>query len=62
MIGCFAEAATHDIQVDGEEIVTARWFDRATVKRLISGESSEIGLPRRDAIAFHLVKAWAEDE
>jgi NAD+ diphosphatase len=62
MIGCLAEAATHDIQVDGEEIVTARWFDRATVKRLISGESSEIGLPRRDAIAFHLVKAWAEDE
>jgi NAD+ diphosphatase len=61
MIGCFAEAATHDIQVDGEEIIAARWFDRTTVQRLVTGESGEIGLPRRDAIAFHLIKTWAED-
>jgi NAD+ diphosphatase len=61
MIGCFAEAATHDIQVDGEEIIAARWFDRATMKRLVMGESGEIGLPRRDAIAFLLIKTWVED-
>jgi NAD+ diphosphatase len=60
MLGCFAHAETHDIVVDGEEIVTARWFDRATMKKLISGESTEIGLPRRDAIAFHLMQAWVE--
>ena len=59
MIGCFAEAESGDIVVDGEEIVTARWFDRATVKRLLSGESDEIGLPRRDAIAFRLIENWA---
>jgi NAD+ diphosphatase len=62
MIGCFAEASTRDITVDGEEIVAARWFDRATVKALIAGENREIGLPRRDAIAFHLIKTWSEEE
>jgi NAD+ diphosphatase len=61
MIGCFAHAETRDIVVDGEEIVTARWFSRAVLKRLISGESTEIGLPRSDAIAFHLMRAWAEE-
>ncbi len=61
MIGCFAESLTHDIAVDGEEIIAARWFDRASVKRLIAGESGEIGLPRRDAIAFHLIETWAEE-
>src|SRR6185295_16439750 len=54
MIGCFAEASTRNITVDGEEIVAARWFDRAIVRKLIAGESGDIGLPRRDAIAFHL--------
>jgi len=62
MIGCFAEASTRDITVDGEEIIAARWFDRATVKRLIARENREIGLPRRDAIAFHLIRTWAEEE
>jgi len=61
MIGCFAEAQTLDIHVDGEEIIAARWIDRTTLKRLVAGESGEIGLPRRDAIAFHLIKTWAEE-
>jgi NAD+ diphosphatase len=61
MIGCFAESVTRDIAIDGDEIVAARWFERETVRKLISGESKEIGLPRRDAIAFHLLKTWAEE-
>ena len=60
MIGCFAEADMDDIAVDGHEILTARWFDRATVRRLITGESNEVSLPRREAIAFHLIRTWAE--
>jgi NAD+ diphosphatase len=60
MIGCFAEADTDAIQVDGNEILAARWFDRETVRRLLSGESNEVSLPRRDAIAFHLIRDWAE--
>src|SRR5262245_1883280 len=60
MIGCFAEAETRDITVDGHEILTARWFDRETVRRVINGESNEVSLPRREAIAFHLIRTWAE--
>jgi NAD+ diphosphatase len=60
MIGCFAEADMSDIEVDGHEILTARWFDRATVRRVIAGESNEVSLPRREAIAFHLIRTWAE--
>jgi NAD+ diphosphatase len=62
MIGCFAEADKSEITVDGGEIIAARWFDRATVKRLLAGESDEVALPRRDAIAFHLIRSWAEAE
>ena len=59
MIGCFAQAECGDIQIDGHEIVSARWFDHETVKRLVSGSSGEVALPRRDAIAFHLIAEWA---
>ena len=61
MIGCFAESQTRDIKIDGNEIVAAGWFSRDAVKSLLSGERRDISLPRRDAIAFHLVKAWAEE-
>jgi NAD+ diphosphatase len=60
MIGCFAEADTGDIAVDGNEILIARWFDKDTIGRLIRGESTEVSLPRREAIAFHLIRSWAE--
>jgi NAD+ diphosphatase len=60
MIGCFAEATTSGIAVDGNEIVVARWFDRAAIKKLLSGESTDILLPRREAIAHHLIRSWAE--
>jgi NAD+ diphosphatase len=60
MIGCYAQARTREIAVDGEEIVVARWVSRETVRKLLAGESEEIGLPRRDAIAFHLIRNWAE--
>lgn len=61
MIGCFAEADdTSAINIDGHEIVAAHWFDHAVVRRLVSGESTEIALPRRDAIAFHLISHWAQ--
>lgn len=61
MIGCFAEVDSSDITVDGQEIVAARWFDHAAIQQLIAGASTEVGLPRRDAIAFHLIAHWAEN-
>jgi NAD+ diphosphatase len=62
MIGCYAEADTREIEVDGNEILAARWFDRSTVKRLLNGESNDVMLPRRDAIAFHLIRKWADGQ
>ncbi len=61
MIGCFAETEPGIETLDGHEIVAARWFDHGTVGRMISGASSEVPLPRRDAIAFHLIAHWAEN-
>jgi NAD+ diphosphatase len=62
MIGCYAEAESRDIRIDGIEIVAARWMGRALVRRMIAGEdSADIALPRREAIAFHLIRNWAEE-
>ncbi|MCH8857967.1 MAG: NAD(+) diphosphatase [Proteobacteria bacterium] len=61
MIGCYAEAKTHDIRIDGNEIVSARWFERDIVRRLIAGENFEnVKLPRVQAIAYHLIRNWAQ--
>jgi NAD+ diphosphatase len=61
MIGCFAHADTRQVEIDGNEILDARWLTRAVVKRLIAGEPGEIILPRKEAIASHLIRAWAEE-
>lgn len=61
MIGCVADAQSEEIRVDGNEIVSARWFDKPTIRRMLAGEPVEdIRLPRPIAIAFHLIKTWAE--
>lgn len=61
MIGCFAEARSREIAVDGREIVAARWFDRTAIRRMLAGAPSEtIRLPPREAIAHHLIREWAE--
>jgi NAD+ diphosphatase len=59
MIGCFAQALSREIEVDGNEILVAHWFGRAEVKRMLEG-AHEVKLPRRDAIAFHLIRNWAD--
>jgi NAD+ diphosphatase len=61
MIGCYAEAISHDIAIDGHEIVAARWFERREIRSMIAGShAGEIGLPRKEAIAFHLIREWAD--
>lgn len=61
MIGCFAEAETEEIKVDGIEIISAHWFEKKTVLQMLSGEEVEgVRLPRPVAIAFHLIEAWAK--
>jgi NAD+ diphosphatase len=61
MIGCFAEAESEEIRVDGVEIVSARWVDKNTVLRILAHEEVDgIKLPRPVAIAYHLIETWAK--
>jgi NAD+ diphosphatase len=61
MIGCYAEAVSKEIVVDGTEIVAARWFWRREVRDILDGRHGDVSLPRPEAIAYHLVRGWAEE-
>jgi NAD+ diphosphatase len=62
MIGCFAHAASDDIEVDAREIEDARWFSRDEISRVLGGPDPavEVTIPERVAIAHHLIRAWSE--
>lgn len=59
MIGCFAEALTTDIKIDGEELEEARWFTRDEARSALAG-AGPFRCPPPMAIAHHLLKAWAQ--
>ena len=59
MIGCHADAATTDIQMDKEEMAAVSWFHREEVLLALEGKSEILAVPGRIAIAYHLIKHWA---
>ncbi|WP_421725289.1 NAD(+) diphosphatase [Bauldia sp.] len=61
MIGCHGEALTTEITPDENELEDARWFTRAEVLAILSGEHpGGIKCPPRIAIAHSLIRTWAE--
>ncbi|MAP18022.1 MAG: NAD(+) diphosphatase [Aurantimonas sp.] len=63
MIGCIARASTFEIDFDSDELEACRWFDRAEVQAMLAEAHPEgLALPRRFAIAHHLIKAFADGE
>jgi NAD+ diphosphatase len=63
MIGCFARAQDTVVVVDRTELEDARWFTRAEVILMLAGTHPEgFSAPRPFAIAYHLLKAFADDE
>jgi NAD+ diphosphatase len=62
MIGCHAEAATTEINMDSEEMTDVRWFQRDEVLAALEGKSETLMIPGAIAIAHHLIKAWANGE
>ena len=56
MLGFRARAATGAITVDGEEIVSARWFSREAL--LTEVAAGTVILPGEASIAFRLVRDW----
>ena len=61
MIGCHADAATTDIQMDREEMADVSWFQREEVLLALEGKSEILSVPGPIAIAHHLIKSWATD-
>jgi NAD+ diphosphatase len=59
MIGCLAEALSHDIAMDAQELEDCRWFSRAEVLAML-GKSHAEGLvpPAKFAIARTLLERW----
>jgi NAD+ diphosphatase len=63
MIGCHAEALSHDIVIDRSELEDARWFDRDEVaSMLLRLHPASLSTPPPMAIAHHIIRAWVEDE
>ena len=62
MIGCHAEAATTEINMDPEEMIDVKWFSRDDVLSALNNENQMLKIPMEMAIAHHLVKSWALGE
>lgn len=61
MMGAFAEAASFDLALDGEEIEDARWVTREEVRAALAGKG-EWSAPPPMAIAHTLLAEWAGTE
>ena len=59
MIGCHAEAASTNINMDTEEMTDVKWFTREEVLLALEGKSENLRVPMKIAIAHHLLKDWA---
>jgi len=55
MLGFYAKALTHEITIDRDEIVDARWFTR---DQLRNHDQHGFTLPRIDSIARRLIEDW----
>lgn len=59
MLGFMARASGADLELDGEEIVEARWFTRAELRR--ATETDSVLLPPGTSIARRLIESWYGD-
>ncbi|MBK1665671.1 NADH pyrophosphatase, partial [Rhodospirillum rubrum] len=62
MIGFIARARATALSLDDNELEDARWFTRAEVAAMgeVGDEGEGFKIPRRDAIARHLVEGWRD--
>jgi NAD+ diphosphatase len=61
MIGCHAQALSHDITVDRDELEDARWFSRDEAAALLTRTHPQgLTAPPPIAIAHHIIRAWVE--
>jgi NAD+ diphosphatase len=62
MIGCFAEALSHEIRLDTQELADCRWFTRSQVETMLDADPAGEGpfAPPGGAIAHRLLRDWVE--
>lgn len=60
MLGFRARATTDKITIDPEELIDARWFSAAEVRKADQGTGSLVLSPR-DSIARKLIRDWLQD-
>lgn len=58
MLAFYARARSFDITRDAHELEDVRWFTRQEV---LGFESQGMFLPRRDSIAYQLIKRWLDE-
>ncbi len=58
MIGCYGEALTETIVLDKDELVDARWFSKDHLRRALTGQTDDLTVPGRLAIARYLIEKW----
>lgn len=62
MIGCYAEALSHQITVDRAELEDARWFSKDEVIAMLQRRHPQgLTAPPGVAIAHHIIRSWIED-
>jgi NAD+ diphosphatase len=63
MIGCHAQALSDEIVIDKTELDDARWFDREEVAAMLLRRHPQgLTTPPTVAIAYHIIRAWVEEE
>lgn len=62
MVGLHLQAETEEINVDPLELEDAIWITREEAKDVLKGNHPKINSPFPMAIAFHVLKEWADPE
>jgi len=61
MLGFYAVGdPAEPVRVDPAEIAEARWFSRTDVAAVLSGHTTDFGLPPPASIAHYLIRTWLD--
>jgi NAD+ diphosphatase len=59
MMGFILPADNEEIRIDSKELESARWIPRSEMQDILNGTHAELFCPPAQAIAHHIMKAWA---
>ncbi|MEM9053816.1 MAG: NAD(+) diphosphatase [Pseudomonadota bacterium] len=62
MVGIILEAETTEVSVEQDELEAARWITREEARQVLAGTHPDIYAPPPMAVAYHILKTWADRE